>query len=84
MNDYGHIDDETPSLAISVLKKFRRAGIATALMQALLKKLAAEKFQRVSLSVQKENFAALELYRKLGFEIFRAAESEYIMWRILK
>ena len=70
MQDYGHIDNETPSLALSILKNFRRAGIATALMQTLLKKLAAENFRQVSLSVQKENFAALNLYRKLNFEIF--------------
>ena len=79
MNDYGHIDDETPSLALSVLKKFRRAGLATALTAALLEKLAAEKFRRVSLSVQKENSAALALYKKFGFEIFRATDSEFIM-----
>ena len=37
MNDYGHIDDKTPSLALSVLKNFRRQGIATALMINLSK-----------------------------------------------
>lgn len=79
MNDYGHLDDETPSLALSVLKKFRRAGIATALMLALLERLAAEKFRRVSLSVQKENSAAVALYEKLGFTILRANESELLM-----
>ena len=79
MNDYGHIDDKTPSLALSVLKNFRRQGIATALMKNLLEKLSAEKFQRVSLSVQKENLAAFELYKKLGFKIFIENEFEYIM-----
>ena len=29
MNDYGHIDDETPSLAISVLKAYRSKGIGS-------------------------------------------------------
>lgn len=83
MNDYGHIDEETPSLALAVLKNFRRKGIATALLTALLKKLAAEKFRRVSLSVQKENSVAVALYKKLGFEIFRTNESEFIMRRNL-
>lgn len=36
MNDYGHLDDETPSLALSVLKDFRRCGIATNLLKKLL------------------------------------------------
>ena len=84
MNDYGHIDNETPSLALAVLKNFRRAGIATALVQILLKKLAAENFQQVSLSVQKENTAAVNLYRKLQFEIFSESESEYILKKILE
>ena len=36
MNDYGHIDDETPSLAISVRKEYRGRGIGTALMRKML------------------------------------------------
>ena len=29
MNDYGHIDNETPSFAISLLKEYRNYGIGT-------------------------------------------------------
>lgn len=36
MNDYGHIDDETPSLAISLLKEYRNYGIGTELMKQML------------------------------------------------
>ena len=32
MNDYGHIDDETPSLAISLYKEYRGQGIGTNMM----------------------------------------------------
>ena len=32
MNDYGHIDDGIPSLAISLYDKYRSLGIGTALM----------------------------------------------------
>ena len=70
MNDYGHIDDRTPSLALSVLKNFRRQGIATALINKLLEKIFSEKFTQVSLSVQKSNEIALKFYEKLGFKIF--------------
>ncbi len=62
-----------------MIKNFRRQGIATALMKNLLEKLSAEKFQRVSLSVQKENLAAVKLYKKLDFKIFSENEFEYIM-----
>ena len=37
MNDYGHIDEETPSLAISLLKEYRNYGIGTNLMEQMLK-----------------------------------------------
>ena len=33
MNDYGHIDNETPSFAISLLKEYRNYGIGTELMK---------------------------------------------------
>lgn len=36
MEDYGHVDDMTPSLAISLLPQYRGAGIGTALMRELL------------------------------------------------
>ncbi len=32
MNDYGHVDDETPSFAISLYKEYRGQGIGTKLM----------------------------------------------------
>ena len=32
MNDYGHVDDDTPSFAISLYKEYRRNGIGTQLM----------------------------------------------------
>lgn len=79
MNDYGHIDDETPSLALSVLKNFRRRGIATALLKKILARLAEKNFKRVSLSVQKENSAAVALYWKLQFEILDERGEEYLM-----
>ena len=79
MNDYGHIDDATPSLALSVLKDFRRRGIATALLKKILARLAEKNFKRVSLSVQKENSAAVALYWKLQFEILDERGEEYLM-----
>ena len=36
MNDYGHVDDETPSFAISLLPDFRNKGIGTRLMREML------------------------------------------------
>lgn len=78
MNDYGHIDDETPSLAISLYKEYRGFGIGTAMMKEILALLKSHGYSRVSLSVQKANYAA-KLYLKVGFKIIRENEEEYIM-----
>lgn len=78
MNDYGHIDNATPSLAISLYKEYRGFGIGTALMKKMLALLKAHGYKHVSLSVQKANYAA-GMYRKIGFEIVKENEEEYIM-----
>ena len=36
MEDYGHIDNDTPSLAISLLPEYRGLGVGTWLLNALL------------------------------------------------
>ena len=78
MNDYGHIDNETPSFAISLLKEYRNYGIGTELMKQMLTKLKLEGYKQVSLSVQKMNYA-VRMYRKIGFEIVDENDEEYIM-----
>lgn len=78
MNDYGHIDDDTPSLAISLYRDYRGLGIGTALMKEMLRVLKDKGYGQVSLSVQKANYA-VKMYRKTGFEVVRENEEEYIM-----
>lgn len=78
MNDYGHIDDETPSLAISLYKEYRGFGIGTAMMKEILALLKSHGYSRVSLSVQKANYAT-KMYLKIGFEIVKENAEEYIM-----
>ena len=78
MNDYGHIDDSTPSLAISLYKDCRGRGLGTELMRAIISLLADKGFERVSLAVQKANYA-VKLYRKVGFEVVGENEEEFIM-----
>lgn len=83
MNDYGHIDDKTPSFAISVYKEYRGKGIGTALMSEMLAILKKRGYKQASLSVQKKNFAA-EMYRKLGFKTIDENEEEYLMVKKLR
>lgn len=63
MNDYGHIDDETPSFAISIYDEYRNLGIGTALMRAMLQFLKDKGYNQTSLSVQKANYA-VNMYKK--------------------
>ena len=78
MNDYGHIDDKTPSLAISLYKKYRGQGIGSSLIKEMLSLLQAHGYKHVSLSVQKANYAA-KLYQKIGFIIIKEIGDEWIM-----
>lgn len=58
MNDYGHIDNETPSFAISVHEDYRGLGIGTALMKEMLRILNEKGYKQASLAVQKANYAS--------------------------
>lgn len=78
MEDYGHIDDETPSFAISLYKEYRGHGIGTALMKEMLSLLQDAGFKQASLAVQKENYA-VKMYEKVGFRTIDENEEEYIM-----
>lgn len=78
MDDYGHIDDETPSFAISLLKEYRGNGIGTELMKKMLMELKACNYKKTSLAVQKQNYA-VRMYKKVGFEIIDENEEEFIM-----
>lgn len=82
MNDYGHVDDSTPSFAISLYKDYRRKGIGTALMKEMLTSLKLRGYEQASLSVQKENYAT-KMYQKLGFQIIDENEEEYLMLKKL-
>lgn len=78
MNDYGHVDNDTPSFAISLYKDYRGFGIGTDLMREMLRTLKDRGYKQASLAVQKANYA-VKMYQKAGFEIVDENEEEYIM-----
>ena len=57
MDDYGHVDDATPSFAISLYREYRKQGIGSQLMIRMLKLLKRQGYERTSLTVQKANYA---------------------------
>ena len=82
MNDFGHVDDETPSLAMSLYKQYRGLGIGTVLLKELLLRMKIKGYKKTSLSVQKANYA-VKMYKNLGYEIIDENEEEYIMIKYL-
>ena len=78
MKDYGHVADDIPSLAISLYKEYRNQGIGSDLLGQMLQLLRQDGYHKVSLSVQKENYAA-GMYLKAGFEIWKETPEEYLM-----
>ena len=78
MNDYGHIDNTTPSLAMSVFKEYQGLGVGTALLEELIATLKSKGYSQVSLWVQKDNYA-VKMYQKVGFTILKEVDEEYIM-----
>ena len=78
MEDYGHIDGDTPSLAISLYKEYRNQGIGTELLRRMILLLRQSGYKQVSLSVQKANYAA-RMYLNAGFKVVNENPEEYIM-----
>jgi len=84
---YGHIDNKTPELAISVLPNFRGQGIGSEMMHSLFDLLRERGYKRTSLSVQKDN-PAVRFYERLGYEITEerldhANHEDYLMIKYL-
>ena len=80
MDDYGHVDDETPSCAVSLYKEYRGQGIGSQLMMKMLDLLRQQGYKKVSLSVQKANYA-VKMYEKSGFKTVDEMRKN-ILWRL--
>jgi ribosomal protein S18 acetylase RimI-like enzyme len=71
---YGFVDERTPELAIAVVPSARGKGVGTALLGALLERAREAGYPAISLSVDRTNEGAIELYERHGFH--RVAEDE--------
>lgn len=54
---YGNLDDKTTEFAILILKDYRKQGIGKKLLKQLLDDLKMKGYQKISLSVDKANYA---------------------------
>ena len=80
---YGKVDDTTPELAMSLYSEYRNKGFGSRLLASLLEAMREKGFDKVSLSVDKTNYA-VKMYRKLGFEIISESEHDYLMIKALR
>ena len=78
MNDYGHVDNDTPSFAISLYKEYRGKGIGIQMMVQMLELLKMQGYKRATLAVQKANYD-VKMYKRVGFQTVDENEQEYIM-----
>ena len=78
MNDYGHVDDDTPSFAISLYREYRGKGIGTELMRRMIGLLKEQGYRQASLAVQKANYA-VRMYEAVGFRTVDENAEEFIM-----
>jgi ribosomal protein S18 acetylase RimI-like enzyme len=65
---YGFVDERTPELAIAVVPNARGKGVGSALLDALLERARADGYPTLSLSVDRANAGAIELYERYGFQ----------------
>ena len=76
---YGFVDERTPELAIAVVPNARGKGVGSALLGALLDRARVEGYDRISLSVDRNNAGAIELYERHGFERVGAEDDSVTM-----
>ena len=63
------IGDELHINTLAVAPEFRRQGLATALLRDTFKEAVSAGARKATLEVRESNTAALELYRRLGFQV---------------
>lgn len=83
MDDYGHIYEGVPSIAISLVPEYRGIGLGKRLLSGLLDALRDAGHDRVTLAVQKRNTVVCRLYLSLGFRTVRENDEEFLMLNML-
>lgn len=80
---FGYVGTGVPELIIGVRPIWRAHGIGRALLQRLCEHARAQGFARVSLSVERDNYAT-SLYRSEGFAVVRGGMGRDTMVKRLR
>lgn len=80
--------DEYDIANVAVSPDFRRQGVASQLLQALIAAAETERIFAMTLEVRVSNLAAIQLYRRFGFvsegvrhKYYSDGEDAFIMWK---
>lgn len=73
---YTELDETADILDIVVKEEERRKKVASCLLDSMIGELK-ESVRLITLEVRKSNIAAIELYKKFGFEIVNVREKYY-------
>ncbi|MBT2292962.1 GNAT family N-acetyltransferase [Paenibacillus albidus] len=65
---FGYVGADVPELGMALKAEYRGQGIGKALLKRLFEELSLRKVQKVSLSVDPDNPAAVKLYKRFGFK----------------
>lgn len=80
---FGYVGTGVPELIIGVRPIWRAHGVGRALMQRLCEQARTQGFARISLSVERGNFAQ-QLYRSEGFAVTQAGHGRDTMVKRLR
>ena len=74
---WGRARDRAELISVAVAPRYRGKGVATALMDAILRRIRRRKVARFYLMVKVTNSAAIAMYEKYGFERRRLVRRYY-------
>ncbi len=76
LKGFSNIDNKTPKFAISIYRQYRKKGIDTVLMKVMILLLNEKGYEKVSLAVQKYNYA-VRVYTSIGFKVAKELEEDF-------
>lgn len=74
---FWHVADEGDITNIAVKQEYRRKGIASCLIETIIKEADRRKLLLLTLEVRESNAAAIKLYEKFGFKIIGKRKRYY-------
>ena len=75
---FAFLDEQTPEVSIAVVPSMRGRGIGSQLLESLLARARRERFEALSLSVERDN-PSIKLYEKYGFRLVREEDNTVVM-----